>query len=262
MAPFGNYKSISSNNTMLYQRIGMVETEQPLIVFNSMGGRKTAIIAGEGIWKWRLYDYAVHNNHDIFNKFVSKIVQYLALQVDKSFFRVICKNDFYENEPLLFDAEVYNESYELINNPEVIMNIINSDNKKFPYTFSKTSNAYRLNSGMFPVGEYRYEARVKTGNKILTEEGEFSVSPIQVEFVNTVADHQLLYNLAQKHDGSMVYASNLSDLLEMIGERGDIKSVSYTQKRLKELINLKWVFFLLLILLSAEWFLRKRSGAY
>ena len=153
LAPFGNYKSISSNNTMLYQRIGMVETEQPLIVFNSMGGRKTAIIAGEGIWKWRLHDYAAHNNHDIFNKLVSKIVQYLALQVDKSFFRVICKNDFYENEPLLFDAEVYNESYELINDPEVTMNIINSDNKKFPYTFSKTINAYRLNAGMFPVGE-------------------------------------------------------------------------------------------------------------
>ena len=96
----------------------------------------------------------------------------------------------------------------------------------------------------------------------MIEKGEFSVSPIQVEFVNTVADHQLLYNLARKHDGSMVYASNLADLLGLIGDRDDIKSVSYTQKRLKELINLKWVFFLLLILLSAEWFLRKRNGAY
>jgi len=252
----------------------MVKTEQPLIIFNSISDAKTAIIAGEGIWKWRLHDYAVNNNHKIFNELISKIVQYLALQIDKSLFRVICDNDFYENEPVLFDAEVYNESYELINDLEVTMDIINSNNKRFPYTFSKTSNDYHLNAGMFQVGEYRYEVRVKIGANILLERGEFSVSPIQVEFLNTVADHQLLYNLAGKHDGIMVYGGpasltqkggdfyQISDLPKLIGDRDDIKSVSYTQNRLKELINLKWVFFLLLILLSAEWFLRKRSGAY
>ena len=36
----------------------------------------------------------------------------------------------------------------------------------------------------------------------------------------------------------------------------------WSEKKLKDFINLKWVFFLLMAFLAAEWFLRKRSGAY
>ncbi len=60
----------------------------------------------------------------------------------------------------------------------------------------------------------------------------------------------------------MLYASELNQLPKMIESREDVKPVTYTQKKLKDLINLKWVFFLLIAFLSAEWFLRKRSGAY
>lgn len=207
-------------------------------------------------------DYSENQNHDVFDELINKIVQYLSVKVDKSHFRVLTKNNYYENEAVEFDAELYNDSYELINEPEVSMTIINSDNKKFPYVFNKTTNAYRLNAGILTVGDYRYEARVKTGDKILTEKGEFSVSSLQVESINTVADHQLLYNLAQQHMGEMVYKNELNQLEEMLINREDIKPVSYIQQKLNEMINLKWVFFLILVLLSFEWFIRKRSGAY
>jgi hypothetical protein len=159
------------------------------------------------------------------------------------------------------EAEVYNESYELINEPEVNITITNSDNKKFPFTFSKTSNANRLNSGMMPVGEYKYEAKVKIGDKMYTQQGSFSVSALQVELTNTVADHQMLYSLAKKHGGEMVYPNQLDKLVSELNKREDIKSVSYSEKKLTDLINVKWIFFLVLFLLSFEWFIRKRNGS-
>ena len=217
---------------------------------------------GEGIWRWRLQDFAMHGNHNLFDELISKTVQYLSVKADKSFFKVLGKNNFLENEAIELEAEVYNESYELINEPEVNITITNSDNKKFPFTFSKTTNAYRLNAGMMPVGEYRYEARVKIGEKITTQRGEFSISALQVELTNTIADHQLLYSLSKKHDGQMVYPDELDKLAEQLNNRTDIKSVSYTQNKLADLVNLKWIFFLVLALLSIEWFIRKRNGAY
>ena len=160
------------------------------------------------------------------------------------------------------EAEVYNESYELINEPDVNIVITDANNKKFPFAFTKTTNAYRLNAGVFPVGEYSYEARVKVGEKLYTQKGKFSVSALQIELTNTVADHQLLYHLSKNHGGELVYPVNMDKLVEKLQAREDVKSVSYSENKLDDLLNLKWIFFLLLVLLSVEWFLRKRNGAY
>lgn len=262
VCPFGSYQTDANSNVLLYQRIGIVDTKTPMMLFNSVGESKVAVFTGEGIWKWKLQDFAANGSNVLFDEFISKTVQYLSVKVDKSFFRVIGKNNFLENEAIELEAEVYNESYELINEPEVNIVISNAENKKFQFAFSKTTNAYRLNAGSMPVGEYKYEAKVKVGEKIYTQRGEFSVSAIQVEHVNTVADHQMLFSLAKKHGGEMLYPADMEQLTEKLMSREDIKTVSYSEKRLTDLINLKWIFFVLLALLSAEWFMRKRNGAY
>ena len=259
--PFGNVGT-TPNNVLLYQQIGSVQTKNPLLYFNATTENKIAVFTGEGLWRWKLQDFAMHGNHALTDELITKIVQYLSIKTDKSFFRVKGKTNFPENEPLEFEAEVYNQSYELINTPDVMMSILDSKGKKFPFAFSKTSNAYRLNAGVFPVGEYTYEAQVKVGEKLYTQKGSFSVSALQLELTNTVADHQLLYNLSKRHNGEMLYAGEVSKLAEKLSTREDVKSVSYTEKKLDDLLNLKWIFFLLLTLLSIEWFIRKRNGAY
>jgi hypothetical protein len=259
--PFGN-SDATANNVLLYQRIGNVETKTPMLFFNTSNENKIAVFLGEGIWRWRLQDFAAHGNHNLVDELISKTVQYLSVKTDKSFFRVKGKNNFPENEPIELEAEVYNASYELINTPDVNIVITNANNKKFPYAFSKTTNAYRLNAGMFPVGEYTYEAKVKVGEKLYTQKGQFSVSALQIELTNTVADHHLLYTLAKNHGGEMMYPTDFDKLAEKLEAREDVKSVSYTEKKLDDLLNLKWIFFLLLSLLTIEWFIRKRNGAY
>lgn len=260
--PFGNYKIETSSSVLFYQQIGMVETQQPLLLFAQSGERKTGVICGEGIWRWRLYDFFQNKNHNRFNELINKTVQYLSAKMNKSFFRVISKNSFYENEPVEFDAEVYNESYELINEPEVTLEIINAEQKKFRFVFSKTSNAYRLNAGVFPPGNYRYEAKVKVGSKIYAEKGDFSVTDLQIEATNTVADHQLLYSLAKKNGGEMFYLNEFIKLAEFLNGKKDIFPVSRSEKKFSDLVNLRWLFFLLLFLLSLEWFIRKINGSY
>ncbi len=261
-APFGTYKTSNSTNILFYQKIGVVATKQPLIIFNQQDNIKSCIITGNGIWKWKLMDYLQHQSHDIFNGLINKFAQYLAVTEDKSFFRISGNNNFYENEEVEFNAEVYNESYELINEPDINITIYNKENNKYPFVFSKTSNAYHLIAGIFPVGEYHYEARVKVGNKIYTKNGIFSVIALNIESINTTADHKTLYNIAHKHNGKLYYPAQFDELLKDIKNREDIKSVSFTQKRLNEMVNLFWVFILIMFLLSIEWFLRKWSGNY
>jgi hypothetical protein len=260
--PFGTYQADNNDNVLFCQRIGMVETKTPIMAFTNNGDNKAAIFYGEGIWKWRMQDFATHNNHNLFDEFISKTVQYLSVKVDKNFFKIIKPSTFQENESIIMEAEVYNESYELINEPEVNSRITNSENKKYPFIFSKTGNAYRLDAGLMPVGDYKVDAQVNVGSKIYKQHTEFSIIPLQVEHINIVADHQLLYSIAQKHGGELVAPNELDKLIQKLNSRDDIKTVSYSQNKLSELINLKWIFFLLLALLGVEWFIRKRNGAY
>jgi len=261
-SPYGYYNIAGSSEILFYQKIGSVTTKQPLIMFNQHKDTKIGIIIGEGYWKWRLMNFAITNNHLIIDELTNKIVQYLSVKVDKRPFRILSKNSYPENESITLNAELYNGSNELINQPEVNITIINSDNKRFPYAFSKTSNAYSLNIGNFPVGEYKYEAKVKFGAKDYTQKGEFNVTELKIEYLQSVADHQLLYLLANKHDGAMLFPQQMNNLLEMLKKREDVKPMVYHQTKLTELINLYWIFALILLLLTTEWIIRKRSGNY
>lgn len=261
-APFGTYKTSNSANILFYQKIGSVSTKQPLIMFNEHDKVKCCVITGEGIWKWKLTDYLKNQSHDIFNGLFSKFVQYLSVTEDKGFFRITGNNNYFENEHVEFNAEVYNESYELINDPDVSFTIYDKENKKYPFVFSKTSNAYHLDAGIFPVGEYRYEARVKVGEKIYTKNGSFNVLALNIESLTTTADHKTLYTISHKHNGKLFYPNQFDELLKAIESRDDIKSVAFSQKRLNEMVNLFWVFIVIMTLLSAEWFIRKWTGNY
>lgn len=260
--PYANYSLSKSSTAMLSQKIGNVETGYPLLAFGSDGDRKTGVLLGKGIWQWRLHDYAERQNHDRFNEFISKIVQFLSIRQEKKNFRIVAKNAFFENEQVTFEAEVYDASYELVNSPDVLMNIIDNKNNKFPYTFSKVGKAYRLNSGQLPPGDYRYEASVSLGGKVYAASGKFVVKQIISELINTTADHGILQTLASRNAGKMFYPAQMKSLVEAIKSRKDLKPVSHSEIRLKELIHLKWLFFLILTLLSAEWFIRKRNGSY
>lgn len=259
---FGEYRLKENGYILFQQKIGAVVTNNPLLVFFQKDKQKTAILCGEGIWRWRMSDFSKNNNHNAFNELINKTVQFLAVKDNKNKFRIISKNSFNENEEIVFNAELYNDSYELINEPEITIELKNEDDKKYNFVFNKTAKSYFLNAGMLPVGSYEYVATVKLGDKTFTEKGQFQVNALLLEANNTVANHQLLQNLSEKLNGKMLYPNQLNQLAEMINKDNNIASIIYEETDLKELINLRWIFFILLGLLSLEWFLRKRNGAY
>ncbi len=262
MAPFATFKTSPATEILLYQKIGSVSTKQPLFLFSQQGTSKTGIIVGEGLWKWKLADYKQNSNHDNFNELTNKIAQYLSAKQDSGLFRVNVENSFFENENVSFDAELYNESFEQINDPEVSLSIYNDKKIAYPFVFNRTGKAYHLDAGIFPPGTYTYEAKTKLGNKSHRKTGSFSIVALNLERITSTADHKLLNTLALKHGGKMFYPAQLDSLYNSLEAREDIKSVSRIEKRYENLVNLFWILLIVLSLLSVEWFLRKWSGNY
>ncbi len=261
-APFASYQVAAGTNTLMFQKIGAVVTGQPLILFSEAAGRKSGLIAGEGLWRWRLQAFARSGSHQAFDELVWRMVQFLSLKEDKNMFRLKVEHFMYETDPAIFEAELYNPSYELVNDPTVNLIITNEEGVNFSYEMGRTSNAYRLNAGNFPPGEYSYEARTSFGGEMQQATGRFSVSELNIEGLRTMADHNLLFQMAESSGGEMFYPGQWEELAQAISARDDILPVMYTQKEFHEMINLKAIFVILLLLLSAEWFIRKWNGSY
>lgn len=261
--PFTQKYSVSnSTETAIYQRIGPVKTKYPLLAFNKNGAYKTGMLLGEGIWRWRLQDYSNNGSSDLFNELIVQTAQYLVSKEDKSLFRVFRKTAYSENEKVQFEAEVYNKSYELVTTSDANMKIFNEQKEEFSYTFSKVGDSYKLNSGSLKPGSYTYVATSTSKGGKLTRTGEFSVEELKVEQNNTVANHQLLFNLSDITGGEVLSISGLSSLDEKLKKQENLVDVIYQEKDVDDLINMKVIFFFILLLLGIEWFVRKRNGGY
>ena len=258
---FGTTLISNSSYVLLNQKIGMVNTDNPIFVFNEINGLKSAGFFGDGLWRWKLRDFSDHDNHNLFNELINKTVQYLSVKADKSFFRVFTKKIVNETENIEFTAEVYNQSYELITEPDVTIVLKDSKNKVYNYTFSKKQTMYSLSAGQFAPGEYSYEANVKVGDKLFVKSGFIVVKEIISEKINTLANHQILQQISNESGGKLFYKNQFAQLQKEILESNTIKSITYTHKELSDLVNLKWIFFVVLFLLSVEWFFRKRNGS-
>ncbi len=262
--PFASdYKLAGSADVLFNQKVGSTNTNYPLMVFNDRNSVKNGVILGEGIWRWRIQNFIKNNRSTDFDNLISKIIQFLAQKEDKSKFRVNCFTSFFENEKVIFQAELYNDIFELVNEPEVQLIIQNENGEEYPVkTFTRNNKSYVLDAGQFSPGLYSYKATTTLNKVNYQQSGEFMIKSLDAEFTDVVANHSLLYSLSQNSGGKMVYPTDLKDLLNQLSKDNNVASVSYNHTTVTDVLKWKWIFFLIVGLLSIEWFLRKRNGGY
>lgn len=261
LVPFGSYTASAGTSVLFKQKIGSITTTYPLLAFAEDHGRRTGVLAGEGLWRWGLSEYQNFGNHNAMNELVSQVIQYLTANSSRQRFRVYtAKNVFDEGEHVLLNAELYNEALELINTPDVKLELKNQTGKSYSYLFTRTGQSYQLNAGIIAPGDYTYTASTQLGRQTLSANGQLSVRALDLEERQSTANHQLLESLAKRSGGAVIGPSDLDRLPDLIRKNENIKTIINEDRRYSDLINIKWVFVLILALLSAEWFLRKREG--
>ena len=255
---FGKYELNVNIDIVLKKKIGAIITESPLLFIEEVENRKVAFFTAEGWWKWKLYDYSINENNDAFNELFSKLTQYLLLQEDKSKFRIYYEKQVAEHTNILFDANLYNESYELINNKEIALEIKNESGEEFNFQFSKEKQGYFLDIGILENGYYSFVAKV-VGSSVV-KSGVFEVKKIQLELMNLVANHGLLFKISELSNGKLFYINEIDLLSEELNKSSKNQKLIYSKEKLTSLINIPLILLILLLLISTEWFVRKYNG--
>lgn len=260
-SPFGEYSFGQSQQTLLQQAIGGIETDFPMLSFSEYDGIRWAFLFGEGIWRWKYFDYIEDGGYEVISEIIDKSIVYTSTKDDKRKFRVSTSNNIYqENDEVRIVAELYNSNYELINDPEAFLTITNESGEEFSYTFSKSNNGYALNAGVFVPGRYAYNANTTHAGEQYEDSGKFSVRRIEVEKSNLQANHNVLHALATKSDGKVYYPDQINQLQEELLANDQMKPILYQNVVNRSILDLKWLLGLLLLSLVVEWFLRRYYG--
>ncbi len=261
--PFGKFTVPPTIKTVLFQQIGNVVTERPQQFVWEMEGRKLGVFIGDGLWRWRLGEFQETGKTIGFDEWLSKLVQYLSTQDDRRRFRAFpIQQEFSSDGPAVIECQVYNELFEPVYGHTVDLEVAGESGETHRYRYVTGPGAgsrYRI--GGLAEGIYRFSASTEVSSKRETVKGEFLVVEQNAESRNLTADFGLLRKLAETTEGKFYRESETNKLASELTSASAAATI-HTEENFNPLINLKAVFFLLLLLVSVEWFLRKFSGSY
>ena len=262
LVPFGQFELKEEASALLYQRVGNITTDRPLLVMQAQDEQKTAVLLGEGIWQWRLQEWAQAEQFTAFDELIQKTVQLLSAKEDRRPFKVYpVDREVFDTEGVTFETEVYNQLYERIWGQEIKLTLTNETGEQKTYQYINSRNNPRYTISNLPQGVYTYQATTNRQGEQLTTSGEFTVNELQLESLELTADFNLLRQLAEESGGTF-YPYSEAEALEQELLAKEFKSTVYAVEDFLPIIHLKWLFFLILLLISAEWFIRKYSGSY
>tara|TARA_R110002072_G_scaffold138653_4_gene281994 strand:- start:58 stop:1938 length:1881 start_codon:yes stop_codon:yes gene_type:complete len=261
-SPFGKIRVNSPLDALFYKRIKRIESGEPLWFFSKDADKRTCIFLGEGIWNWRMYDFRQNSNFLLFDNLIASTVQYLTSKSEDERFRVDLDKKYNVNSQISIDARLYNESLELSNQAEVNIEIQSSEGQNYNYTLGKTALAYKSNIGKLAQGDYNWKAFAKLGEEEFSRKGSFSVVKSDLEQLDLVARHQILRQLSKETGGEFYKSDQLDQMIEALKNSNSSKAIQREETNISSLLNKKWIFFTLLILLGLEWGFRKFFGKY
>ena len=260
--PFGEYNLSSGTETILYQKVGTLNTTKPLLVLNTSGEQKIAVLAGEGVWQWRQEEFAQTSKQEVVDNLFQKLVQVLSVKEDRRKFRVYpVRNEFDAGEPVIFQTEIYNDIYEPIFGQEVKLDLVDEKGKTRQFTYTHSQESPRFNVSGLTDGVYRLAATTTLKGRQEKATGQFVIRNADLELNNTTADFGMLRDLAHRSGGTFITPSSLNNFIQKLKSDRPADRLDSAEEMV-ELIYLKWLFFLLVLLLGAEWGLRKYHGGY
>jgi hypothetical protein len=260
--PFGKFTFPPEAQVLLHQRIGSVATMRPLLLTWNENDAKRALFLADGLWRWRLSEYRETEKTEGFDELTGKLIQYLSTREDRSRFRSFpIRPEFSGSEPVVFESQLYNELLEQIYGNSVQLEVTGEDQRSVRYTYTTSPGNTRYRLGSLPQGVYRYKATTVWNNATESVRGEFIVNAQNPESQQSTAQFQLLQQLSERTGGTFYPFADFDQLTMRLAQQ-PAQRIIRTEETFQSLLNLKWVFFLLLLLISGEWFTRKFLGGY
>lgn len=256
---FGELKLKGEADIALYQRIGSIETEDPLLLTSDQNGRRGVYLFGEGLWRWRAQSFVDERSFEAFDSFIDKLVQYAASDKKKSRLNIDFDSFYYGNGDVKLYAQYFDKNYVFDGRASINIKTTHKESNEVyeaPFLLQKTG--YQIDLSNLQPGAYRFT--VSVDGQGLARSGSFTIVPFDVEkqFLNAAV--QPLREIATTSNGNLFTIDQTDALIENLTSDGRFRPIQKSNENNVPLVDWKWLLGVLAALLAIEWFMRKYNG--
>ncbi|MEN9743899.1 MAG: hypothetical protein RLZZ65_1704 [Bacteroidota bacterium] len=259
---FGESSISGNTQVLLKQQIGSIQKNDPLLSFSEINGQRSACLNGEGIWRWKLQAFQKTQRHDAFQSLIAQISSYLMVKQEGMGLRVEAPYRLDTDQEFILNASFYNASLQAIVSPELKWELKNEKGLLRKGELGVKGLYYQQNLGKLKPGTYSWKVSSTFNGKPYVKTGNIIVEAIDLERLESAARHSTLKQLSKQSGGAFQPLSNYAKLIDQIEANDALVAVRTERHQFDELNDLIGIFFILLILVSTEWFLRRFNGAY
>lgn len=241
-------------------KINNIPINSPLILTRKLGNKRSAAVLAKDIWRWKLQ--TAEKKIDAYDRLFVNSVKWLNTKEDQKMVTIKTSKKLYSlGEPIDFTAQVYDDTFNPVEDAEVTVNV-SSGKDKYQLTMNSLgSGLYEGSLSANNPGDYLFSGSAKSNNKTLgNDNGKFSIGDVEIELINPRMDKDFLTSLSTQTKGKFFYGPNYKQLIQTLEQISEKKTQGKLIKSEITLWSNKWMLVAVILLFAIEWFLRKRSG--
>ena len=248
--------------TLATARVRGIDTGEPLLLTRRRAGQRSAMLLGTGTWRWANLPDALSAQAPLWPGLLSNLVQWTSAAENDRPVRVEpTQSTFAGGENVRLTGQVYDESLQPVEGAAVEVVLEGPEGKRYPFQMQSLGQGrYALDATSLPPGRYDYVATAQQdGQQLGTDRGSFAVGETTLEYRHTHANVALMRQIAQRSGGSFHPAGAAGELPARVAAAGLDPLVTRTPHD-TPLWQRYGFLVAALLLLGAEWVLRRRSG--
>lgn len=256
---FGTITTNGNVYTLLKSKIRNIETSSPLLTFAENQGKRSVFLLGENSWRWRSKSHLDTKSFEKYDLFIDKIIQYLASKDSKKSL-IVDHNNFYNSgDAIEISAQYFNKNYEFDEKARLSISVTNVKTKeKKNFDLLRGKNAFKVNLDGLAAGRYTFIIKELNSNSVFNSFFEILDFDIEKQFVNP--DVLKLSQLATETKGHVYYPNQTDALIKSLLENEKYNPIQKLVITKAPIIDWIWLLILIILSLSAEWFIRKYNG--
>lgn len=219
---------------------------------------KSVLLNGSGFWRWH---FAIHDQDDLRGGYATLLNYLVRWTSNKTksqplVLKISDKTPFL-GEQVEITANLYDANFNPIRNGNLMIKANWREQQFFIETENDSAGNYIAR--FTPPGEGSYSVNAegyRGGNFLGKNQLNFEVVPFDKELINTAQNDDLLKRISEQGRGSYVSAP----IIDKLAAELTVQTDYHFENQLIEIWYAPFMLFIIIILISTEWILRKRFG--
>ncbi len=253
-------KTVKPGATVLLEarRAGAASPAVPLLAQQRYGRGQTLAFTATDTWRWRMRMDSKSTAHETFWR---QLLRYLVSATPKQIEIGTAQEVYVMDDTVRIVADIRDKHYNPVNDARASARITKPSGATLNVPLTFTS----INDANVYTGEFKADELGQHGLELIATSGSLGqvgaksnvlISDLNREFYSAAQNSDLLKRIAAETGGKYYQPGDLQSLLDDLTYR----KTPYSETLTKDLWDMPINFFLIIGLLSAEWFLRKREG--